>query len=81
MNDELPIALFDPEIILKLYQKNDKSTLSYFIVPSFLLTALKYKTISKNDRENLLDFKLNYLLLYNDLFKKKFTTNWLLLIQ
>lgn len=69
MNDELPISLFDPEILLKLYEKKDKPTLSYFVVPSIFLTALNSKKISKHDRENLLEFSLYYLLFYNDLLK------------
>ena len=51
MNDDLPLKLFHPRIISMLYNVNDKSTLSYFIVPSLFELSLKFKTISKKDRE------------------------------
>ena len=69
MNDDLPLKLFNPIIMKKLYDKNDKPTLSYFLVPSIFTMALKFKFISKKDTESLLELCLYYLFLYEDTLK------------
>ena len=69
MNDELPLKLFDSQILYNLFLNNDKPTLSYFFVPSILITALNFKCISKNDREILLESCLYFLFLYQDTLK------------
>lgn len=63
------VKLFNTRIISMLYEMDDRPTLSYFIPPSMLELALKHKTISKVDRQNLLEICLYHLFLYNDTLK------------
>lgn len=63
------VKLFNPKIISMLYEMDDRPTSSYFIPPSILELALKHKTISKVDRQNLLEICLYHLFLYNDTLK------------
>ena len=70
MNDDLPLKLFDPQTLIKLYDVNDKATFSYFFIPSIMILCLKYKEISIDDRKFLLETVLNYIFLYQNSLKQ-----------
>ena len=65
------VKLFNQKITSILYEMDDRPTLSYFFWNCFLILelAFKYKTISKEYRQNLLEMCLYHLFLYNDTLK------------